>query len=70
MGGPSASSAMTQPPRAWAVKGECMGRIGAGSLEHPRQWLGAQWAGRVLPREEAAQERSEEPSWGTANGGL
>ena len=34
------------------VKGEEMSGIGAGSLEHPRQWLGAQWAGWE-PSEEA-----------------
>ena len=41
-----------------------MGGIGGGSLEHPRQWLGAQWADWE-PSEEA-----QEPSWGTAKGGL
>ena len=50
--------------RAWAVKGEDMGGIGGGELEHPRQGLGANWAGWE-PSEEA-----QEPSWGTAKGGL
>ena len=51
--------------RAWAVKGDGMvkgdgiGGFGGESLEHPRQWLGAQWAGLFLGV----------PSWGTAMGG-
>ena len=27
------------------VNGGGIGGFGGGSLEHPRQWLGAQWAG-------------------------
>ena len=30
------------------VKGGDIGNLGGGSLEHPRQWLGAQWAGLFL----------------------
>ena len=55
------------------VKGSEVG--GGGQLEHPRQWLGAQWAG-LSPREcraaQSRQERPEEvqrPSWGAAKGG-
>ena len=34
--------------RAWMVEGDEMGGFGGGSLEHPRQWLGSQWAGLFL----------------------
>ena len=30
------------------VKGGEIGDFGGGSLEHPRQWLGAQWIGLTL----------------------
>ena len=40
--------------RAWAVKGEDMGGSGGGELEHPRQGLGANWAGWE-PSEEAQE---------------
>ena len=43
-----------------------MGGFGGGSLEHPRQWLGAQWAGLALgvpsypePREERPEEAQQ-----------
>jgi len=32
-----------------------MGGLGGGSLEHPRQWLGAQWAGLSLGSAEPAR---------------
>ena len=32
----------------WMVKGGEMGGFGDGSLEHPRHWLGPQWAGLFL----------------------
>ena len=46
-----------------------------GSLEHPRQWLGAQWVGRILgvrvaQSRQARPEEAQEPSWGTAKGAI
>ena len=42
---------------AWQVTGGCIGGFGGGSLEHPRQWLGAQWAGLSPWECRAAQSR-------------
>ena len=33
---------------AWMVKRGELSGFGGGLLEHPRQWLGAQWAGLFL----------------------
>eukprot|EP00964_Phaeocystis_antarctica_P145243 scaffold111252_cov63-Phaeocystis_antarctica.AAC.1 len=33
---------------AWMVKRSQIGSFGGGSVEHPRHWLGAQWAGLFL----------------------
>ena len=58
------------------VKGGDIGNLGGGSLEHPRQWLGAQWAGLFLgvpSRPEppgGAPEEAQEPSWGAAKAGI
>ena len=53
------------------VKAGDIGGCGGGSLEQPRQWLGAQWAGlspgsAELPRtaRRALSQESQEPSWG------
>eukprot|EP00964_Phaeocystis_antarctica_P016631 scaffold9156_cov57-Phaeocystis_antarctica.AAC.2 len=60
---------------AWMGNGGEMGGFGGGYLEHPRQWLGTQWAGLVLGVGRASQSRqarpgeAQEPSWGTAKGG-
>ena len=46
---------------AWMVKGGEIGGFGGGLLEHPRQWLGAQWRG-LFPWEcRAAQSRQARP---------
>ena len=55
-----------------------IGGVGGGMLEldHPRQWLGAQWPG-VPPREctppratrQARPEEAQRASWGRAKGG-
>ena len=58
------------------VKGGGIGSFGGGSLEHPRQWLAAQWLGLFLGVYRAAQSRqvrldeAQEPSWGTAKEAL
>ena len=53
------------------VKGSGIGSFGGGALEHPRQWLGAQWAGlspgsAESPR--ATESHRAGPSWGAAKG--
>ena len=56
------------------VKGGEIGGFGGGSLEHPRQWLGAQWSGLSSPGSAAPPraargalcEEAQEPSSGTA----
>eukprot|EP00964_Phaeocystis_antarctica_P063357 scaffold38022_cov48-Phaeocystis_antarctica.AAC.3 len=51
------------------VKGGDIGDFGGGSLEHPKQWLCAQWAGLALgvpscaQSHEARPEEVQEPSW-------
>ncbi len=47
--------------------GECGGFAG-GWLEHPRRWLGAQWAGLFLGVPNCSE--AQEPTWGTAKGAL
>ena len=42
------TSCLTASMTAWMVKGGEIGGFGGGLLEHPRQWLGAQWAGLAL----------------------
>ena len=59
--------------RAWMVEGVGIGGFGGGSLEHPRQWLGAQWAGLFLgvhaaQNRQMRPEEAQVPSWGTAKG--
>ena len=61
--------------RACMVKGGEIGGFGGGLLDHPRQWLGTQWAGLSLgvpsrPERRARLEEAQEPSWGTAQGTL
>ncbi len=57
------------------VKGGDVGGFGGGSLEQPRQWLGAWWAGlspwecRAAQSRQARPEEAHEPSWGTAKAG-
>ena len=57
------------------VKGGKIGGFSGGSLEHPRQWLGAPWAG-LFPWEcpaaqsrQARPEEAQELSWRAAKGG-
>ena len=58
------------------VKGGGIDSFGGGSLEHPRQWLAAQWLGLFLGVYRAAQSRqvrldeAQEPSWDTAKEAL
>ena len=58
------------------VKRSEIGGFGGGYLEHPRQWLGAQWASllpwecRAAQSHQARPEEAQEPSWGTAKGVL
>ena len=53
-----------------------MGGFGGGSLEHRRQWLGAQWAGfspwarRASQSCQARPFEAQEPSSGVARGAL
>ena len=42
---------------AWGVNGSGIGEYGGGELEHPRQRLGAQWAGLSAWECRAAQDR-------------
>ena len=44
----SGSSSSYMSGRAWMVKRSEIGGLGGGSLERPRQWLGAQQAGLFL----------------------
>ena len=53
------------------VKGGEIGGFGGGSLEHPRQRLGAKWVGLCLECRAAWSRQARpgealEPSWGTA----
>ena len=56
------------------VKGSGIGGFRGGWLEHPRQWLGAQWPGfspwvcRAARSHQAHPEEAQEPSWGAAKG--
>ena len=64
--------AVLEPAWSQAVKSA---GFGGGSLEHPRQWLGAQWVGlflgvRVAQSRQARPEEAQKPSWGTAKGAL
>ena len=60
---------------AWSNAGE-IGGFGSGSLEQPRQWPGAQWAGRfpwecrASQSRQACPEEARGPSGGTAKGPL
>ena len=45
----------------WRANGGDIGGLGGGSLEHPRPWLGAQWAGLSLWECRAAQSRQARP---------
>ena len=54
---------------------DALGGFGGGSLEHPRRWRGAQWAGLFLRVPSCLEppgaplrypEEAQEPSWGAA----
>ena len=60
---------------AWGTRSEALESatwVGDGSLEHPRQWLGAHWRGlfhwecRTNQRRQARLEKAQEPSSGSA----
>ena len=56
------------------VNGGEIGDSGGGWLEHPRQWLGAEWADlypwecRVAQSRQARPKEAQEPGWGAAGG--
>ena len=59
----------------WVKRSGAGGGSGGGWPEHPRRWLGAQWAGLFLvvpscPSRQVRPEEVQEPSWGAAKGAL
>ena len=59
----------------WIVKASAVGGFGGGWLEHPRQWLGAQWVSLFLGvlscrNRQARPEEAQGASWGAVKGVL